>query len=143
MTTINKAEAINSAMTLAENVAAGKIDPAALEDELVAECRELFGVVAGGGDPLWPLHIDVTRQSIDAGALSADELAEWAAVIRRREQQIRAVGDAETPVAPPEDNPPPDTDSLANGPHSPDSAILASSPRRARDRKAQRINSVR
>jgi hypothetical protein len=52
----------------------------------VAACRELFGIVGSGPeDPLWELHGDVARQYLAAGGASANELAEWTEVQRRRE----------------------------------------------------------
>lgn len=44
------------------------------------ECRELFAAVVGPGDPLWPLHIEVTRQVLAADGIPAGELTEWLAV---------------------------------------------------------------
>jgi hypothetical protein len=32
--------------------------------KLIDACRALIGTVARPADPLWPLHIDVARQSI-------------------------------------------------------------------------------
>ena len=75
---------IKSAMAVARDVAEGRVQPAALEAAAVDACRELFGVVHGPEDPLWDLHIDVTRQTIAAGGLSIDELAEWLAVAKTR-----------------------------------------------------------
>lgn len=113
-------DVIKSAAAVARDAAEGRLSPGELDAAVADECKALFGVVAGEGDPLWPLHRDVTRQSIAAGALSADELAEWAAVIRRREQQSDAVGDAEAPAEPSVNSSLPDQDSSASGPHSPE-----------------------
>lgn len=87
---------IKAAMSVARDAAEGGLDPAALDAAVADECRALFGLVVGDGDPLWPLHQDITRQSIALGALSADELTEWTAVARRREQTGQAVEPAET-----------------------------------------------
>ncbi len=84
MSAATKRDAIDAAMSLAEDVAEGKVDPASLDQDVADECRKLFGSVAGEGDPLWPLHIDVARQALALGALSADELSEWLAVARSR-----------------------------------------------------------
>ncbi len=81
-----KAEAIKAATSIARDVAEGRLDPDSLEKAALDECRALFGRVAGPGDALWPLHVDVVRQGVALGALSAGELAEWTAVFRRREQ---------------------------------------------------------
>src|SRR4051812_31862275 len=92
-----QADVISAAMSIAKDVAEGRVDPSALQQQAVTECRELFGTVAGEGDPLWTLHADVARQAIALGALSADELSEWAAVMRRR------AGEPLEPPAPPVD----------------------------------------
>lgn len=74
-------DAIKAAMSLARDVAEGRVAPADLEAQALAECRQLFGRVAGPGDPLWSMHIDVARQVLAVGGgIPANELAEWAAV---------------------------------------------------------------
>ncbi|KUI11446.1 hypothetical protein AU192_01295 [Mycobacterium lehmannii] len=78
-------DVIRAAASVGRDAAEGRLSPAELDQEVADQCRALFGIVAGPDDPLWPLHQDISRQSIAAGALSADELSEWAAVIRRRE----------------------------------------------------------
>lgn len=97
MTTMTPEDAIKAAASVARDVADGKLSPADLGAQAVAECRELFGTVIGDGDPLWSLHADVARQAVSLGALSADELSEWAAVMRHR------AGEAAEPPAPHDD----------------------------------------
>lgn len=87
-----KKQAVDSAVSIAEDITAGRLDPTDLQAEVTAKCRELFGTVYGPEDELWPLHIDVIRQGLHLNALSADELAEWTAVIRRREELAAAPG---------------------------------------------------
>lgn len=89
-------DVIKSAAAVARDAAEGRLSPAALDRALADECRALVGQVVGDSDPLWPLQKDITRQALAAGALSADELSEWAAVIRRREA-VRTVDAPETP----------------------------------------------
>lgn len=73
--------AVDAAMSVAEDVVAGRMQPAALEAQAVTECRNLFARVAGPGDPLWELHVDVARQVLAVGGgIPANELAEWTAV---------------------------------------------------------------
>lgn len=84
MSTATTSDVITAAMSIASEAADGRLDPATLEDQAVTECRDLFGSVVGEGDPLWSLHADVARQAIALGALSADELSEWGAVMRSR-----------------------------------------------------------
>jgi hypothetical protein len=92
-----QADVVTAAMSIAKDVAEGRVDPSALQATAVAECQELFGTVVGDGDALWTLHADGARQAIALGALSADELSEWAAVMRRR------AGEPLNPPAPPVD----------------------------------------
>lgn len=80
-----KRDTIEAAMSVADDVASGKLDPATLEQQMVEELQALVAVVVGAGDPLWPLQTEVARGVLAAGGLDADELAEWLAVARRRE----------------------------------------------------------
>lgn len=100
MSTPTKRDAVNAAMTVAEDIAEGRLNPAALQQQAVTELREQFGTVIGDGDALWTLHADVARQAVGLGALSPDELREWAAVLDRR------TGVAVEPPAPHDDLPP-------------------------------------
>ncbi len=100
MSTLTKRDAIDAALSVADDVAHGRLDPTALQQQAVSECRELFGTVIGDGDALWTLHADVARQAVGLGALSPDELREWAAVLDRR------TGAAVEPPAPHDDLPP-------------------------------------
>lgn len=100
MSTPTKRDAVNAAMTVAEDIAEGRLNPAALQQQAVTELREQFGTVVGDGDALWTLHADVARQAVGLGALSPDELREWAAVLDRR------TGTAVEPPAPHDDLPP-------------------------------------
>lgn len=88
---------VDAAGAVLADIESGKLtDPDDYEQRAVERARSMFGTVAGPGDPLWPLHLDVARQVLEAGGLSADELAEWATVLRRREQRVS------TPDADPE-----------------------------------------
>lgn len=98
--TATTSDVITAAMSIASQAADGRLAPAALQATAVAECRELFGTVVGDGDALWSLHAEVARQAIALGALSSDELSEWAAVMRHR---------AGEPLEPPVDLLPPDS----------------------------------
>jgi hypothetical protein len=72
-------------MAIAEAITQEQMQPADLEAAAVEQCRELFATVYGPEDPLWSMHVDVIRQGLALGALSADEIAEWLAVARTRE----------------------------------------------------------
>lgn len=86
-------EVVASALSVAEAVAEGHMSTADLEQAAVDQCRELFGTVYGPDDELWELHVDVVRQVLAFGGMTADELAEWTAVQRRREGQPVAVAE--------------------------------------------------
>lgn len=77
--------AIMAVMQVAKDLAEGRLSPADVEGPAVDQCRELFGRVAGVGDPLWELQCDVARRVLAAGGVPAHELAEWLAVQRLAE----------------------------------------------------------
>lgn len=79
-------EVIKSAAAVARDAAEGRLDPAALDAAVTAECRALFGTVGGPEDALWTVHLDVARQVLALGGVPADELGEWLALARRRSQ---------------------------------------------------------
>ena len=99
---------VDAAMSVAEDIATGKVGTAAMDAAVVAECRRLFGRVEGPGDPLWGLQVEVFRQVLAVGggyapgddgkptlvSISADELAEWVAVYRLAEGDAPAVGES-------------------------------------------------
>lgn len=107
-----KRDAIDAALSMAEDINAGKINPANLDAELVDRCHELFGSVAGPADALWPLHVDVARQVLGLGGVAADELSEWLAVARQRT--------GEPPQAPNHPDVQAEGLSSASSPHSPE-----------------------
>ncbi|WP_067844777.1 hypothetical protein [Mycolicibacterium wolinskyi] len=111
MTVTTVDDAIKAAASVARDVAEGRLSPADLEAQAVSELRQLFGEVVGPESPAWALQCDVARQAVSLGALSADELAEWAAVLRRRAEE------PSEPPAPPVDPLP--AQSLASGAESP------------------------
>lgn len=84
MSTATKKDAIAAAMSIAEDVSAGTLAPGDLEAQLVKECRALFGTVAGEGDPLLRVQIDVARAVLAAGLIPADELSQWLAAAKHR-----------------------------------------------------------
>jgi hypothetical protein len=83
---VSLVDVVNAASDTLRDVETGVLRPAEVEARAVDACRELFGVVGSGpSDPLWELHADTSRQFLAAGGISADEIAEWLAVQRRRE----------------------------------------------------------
>jgi hypothetical protein len=77
---------VDAAMSVAEDVATGRLDTAQLDAAVAAECRALFARVEGPDDPLWELHVEVARQVLAVGGgIPAGELAEWLAVTRAAE----------------------------------------------------------
>jgi len=81
---LTKRDAVAAAMSIAEDITSGTLDPAALEHQVADTCRALVGTVVGPDDPLFGLQVDVARGVLAVGGLHADELAEWTAVARRR-----------------------------------------------------------
>lgn len=125
MTATARRDGIDAAMSVAEDIAAGKLDPAALTEQAVAELRQLAGTVTGPGDPLWDLQVQIARGVLAHGGLDATELAEWAAVARHREGGGEPAVDApepSEPVAAPDVPPEPETP--ASGEHSADTDLL-------------------
>lgn len=120
MTIVTKRDAIESAMSIADDVAQDRLAPAALETAAVAECRATFGTVIGEGDPLWDLHRDVARQVLALDGVPADELSEWLAVARQR------AGEPLSPLEP--DQLPPEPEALPSVVLSPESADGAPEP---------------
>lgn len=101
MSTITTQDAIKAATSVARDIADGGLSPSDLERQAVAECRELFGSVAGPDDPMWELHRDIARQVLALDGVPADELAEWLAVARQRAgEAIGSIAPAETPLEP-------------------------------------------
>lgn len=84
MSTTTTEDAIKAASSIARDVAEGTLSPSALEDQAVAELREMVGTVAGPDDPAWSLQCDIARQVLALDGIPADELAEWVAVARQR-----------------------------------------------------------
>ncbi len=77
-------DVIKAAASVARDAAEGRLSPAALQEQAVAECRELLGTVTGPDDPLWPLQVEVCRAVLAACGIAADELSAWLAVARQR-----------------------------------------------------------
>lgn len=123
MTAMTPEDAIKAASSVARDVADGRLAPAELEQHAVTECRELFGTVAGPGDPLWALHLDVARQVLGLDGIPADELAEWLAVARQRSgeplpsetppEPVSLAGEADSPEAADEPDDQPEPPALA------------------------------
>lgn len=85
LSTITTQDAIKAATSVARDIAEGHLDPVQLEQQAVAELQALVGTVVGAGDPLWPLQIQIASGVLAAGGIPTDELAEWLAVQRRRD----------------------------------------------------------
>jgi hypothetical protein len=85
VTASTKRDAVAAAMSIAEDITSGVLEPEQLESEVAVACRELLGTVVGPDDQLlWPLQVQVCRGVLAAGGIPANELAEWLAVARRR-----------------------------------------------------------
>ena len=100
MSTATPQDAIAAALSVAEDVANGTLDPTALEHQLTEELRQLVGTVVGPGDPLFELQCEVARGVLAAGGIPHPELSEWTAVMRRRAGEAAAPSnDPPTPVS--------------------------------------------
>ncbi|MGV7518123.1 flagellar hook-length control protein [Mycobacterium kansasii] len=101
MTTMTPEDAIKAASSIARDVADGRLSPTALQDQAVAELREMVGTVVGPDDPAWSLQCDIARQVLALDGVPADELAEWLAVARQRSgEAVGTPGPADTPPDP-------------------------------------------
>jgi hypothetical protein len=111
MTTVTPEDAIKAASSVARDIADGRLSPTDLEQQAVAELREMVGNVVGPDDPAWSLQCDIARQVLALDGVPADELAEWLAVARQR------AGEAVSTPAPADTSPDPITlPSVAHGP---------------------------
>ncbi|MEC4857123.1 flagellar hook-length control protein [Mycobacteroides chelonae] len=122
MTDTTVEDMINAAASIATDAAEGRLDPEHLEQQMLTELRALFGTVVGAGDPLWCLQREIASGVLAAGGIPTDEMAEWLAVQRRRENP-----DAEPPsAAAPLDGSttPPEAISSGSGELSPESDAL-------------------
>ena len=90
------------AAKIAHQLASGRLDAADLERQTAEESRKLFGTVIGPEDPLWELHVEVTRRVLALNGLSAAELGEWLAVMAASEQDPDAESEREDSAAEPE-----------------------------------------
>ncbi|SHP48224.1 flagellar hook-length control protein [Mycobacteroides abscessus] len=84
-----KREAVKAAMSVAEDITSGKLTPEDMDAKVATECRRLFGLVTGPDDPLWELHVGITRQVLGLDGIPVDELAERVAAARRAQQRGR------------------------------------------------------
>lgn len=66
MTAMTKRDAVDAALSVAQDAAEGRLDLTALQEQAVAECRALFGTVAGPGDALWGPQVEVRTQCVGA-----------------------------------------------------------------------------
>jgi hypothetical protein len=87
MTTITKRDGVDAAMSVAEDIASGKIDPAGLEAAATAELTALIDVDPPPGSELAALQLAVARRVLArrVDTIPAAEQAEWLGVARGRE----------------------------------------------------------
>lgn len=76
---------VDAALSVAEDIADGRLQPSQLDGEVASLCREMFAHVIGADDPLWELQVEVARGVLAVGGVPANELAEWLAVTRQAE----------------------------------------------------------
>lgn len=89
-----KREAVKAAMAVAEDITSGKLTPEAMDAQVCTECRQLYGTVTGPGDPLWDMHVDITRQVLGLDGIPVDELAEKVAAARQSRQHGRPAAES-------------------------------------------------
>lgn len=82
MTAAVPTAAIKAAMSVARDLAEGRLAVAQMDAEVVGVCRELFAAVVGPEDSLWELQVEVARGVLALDGIPVDELAEWLAVTR-------------------------------------------------------------
>jgi hypothetical protein len=87
----SKAQAVEAAMSVANDITDGRLSPADLERTALDECRRLFGTVTGPENPLWSLHVEVCRQVLALRGIPANELSEWLGRARWSEQNLPGV----------------------------------------------------
>ena len=105
--------AVLAAMDVAEDLAAGRLQPAQLEQAARAEFAALAAVVVGPDDPAWETQLSIARQVLALDGIPVDELAEWLAVTRTAqgieaepaepswiEQAMAQMGDGDEPDEP-------------------------------------------
>lgn len=81
-----KKQAVDAAISVAEDITAGRLEPAEFEQLVVVEVRRVAGVVVGPPDLLWPVQVQICRDVLAVGGgVPAHELAEWAAVTALKE----------------------------------------------------------
>lgn len=85
MTAAPPTTAIKAAMSVARDLAEGRLAVSQLDGEVAGLCREMFAHVIGADDPLFELQIEVARGVLAVGGVPANELAEWLAVTRQAE----------------------------------------------------------
>lgn len=84
MSTITKRDAADAALSVAEDIAAGRLDPSALEAAALAELTAVIDLDPEPDSPLAALQAAVARRVLARGDVPADELAEWLSVARSR-----------------------------------------------------------
>ncbi|QEN13748.1 flagellar hook-length control protein [Mycolicibacterium sp. ELW1] len=95
MTTVTAEDAIKAASSVARDIADGNLAPDALERQAVAELSQLMLIEPEPGSDLERLQAESARRVLARGGISTDELAEWLAVQRRRENPHGDQDDAE------------------------------------------------
>lgn len=127
--TMTKRDVVDAALSVAEDIGAGKLLPGDLEREVVSELTALVGQVVGADDPLFDFQCQVARGVLAVGGIPAVEIAEWAAVQRRREGGgSGAVEPARGPSPAGVDDALPEPDSSLSMAHSPETGASGGDP---------------
>lgn len=76
--------AVEAIMDLAKDVAEGRVSPADLDREAAAKTLELYRIVDGPADPIWPIQVEIARQVMARGGIPLEEMQQWVAVAMSR-----------------------------------------------------------
>lgn len=85
MSTITSEDVIKAASSVARDIADGKLAPDALERQAIQELSALLLIEPEPGSDLEALQAESARRVLARSGIPTDELAEWLAVQRRRE----------------------------------------------------------
>lgn len=89
---MTKRDAVTAAMNLADDVAEGRVNVAELEHQAITELSRLALEPAEPGTEMAVLRVVIARRVLAEGGVPTDELAEWLAVQRRRENPDGGTG---------------------------------------------------
>lgn len=126
--TVATDDIIKAATSVARDAAEGRLTPADIERQAVEELSALMLLPADPGTALADLRIEVARRVLAEGGVPADEVAEWLAVQRRRENPDLDAVAAQDVLALPDSPDVPAAVAAVLGVVSPESDVVADGP---------------